>query len=605
MTTTIRVPSRKTTTRAVLRVLTVVGGLMPMAACSVAADDHGAMIPVAIDAPVDQRGMSGYGAYLAARRAQDDADDKAAAAYYRRALDADPTNGTLAHLSWYYALAAGQPDTAMPLASRAVALKPGVSLAALVLAIGDLQKGDYGDALTRAAAQKAEGLDVILSAMVRGWALVGSGKTDDAVALFKSIGAGVGSDPQVVALSNLHVAFAYDIGGKPDLAWDYYHRAINPPNTDLNIRAIQAAMSFLVRHDRAAEAQALVAAYKKAHPRSLLGDALARELTAAAANKSTPWWVVANAREGMAESLFNLGSSLAASTANDSARVFAQLALYLRPHFDFAEMLLGDIYQSQNRNTAAIAAYRQVQAGSLMYVLVRLRLAESLDAIDKTSEAVKLLTELEASEPNAFDVPTELGDIQRRHSHWPEAATAYRRALYLMGDSAPDQWNLYYSLGDVLYRGHQWPQAEMALKRSLELQPDRPEVLNYLGYSWIDRGEKLPEATAMLEKAVRLKPTDGYIIDSVGWAHYLSGDYKQAITDLEHAAELTPADPQVNDHLGDAYWRAGRHDEARFQWQRSLGLGPDPDEEKDLRRKLAGGEPVPPLTTAPAAAPPT
>ena len=88
-----------------------------------------------------------------------------------------------------------------------------------------------------------------------------------------------------------------------------------------------------------------------------------------------------------------------------------------------------------------------------------------------------------------------------------------------------------------------WEEAERDLLRANELSPDQPFLLNYLGYSWIDRGVNLERGKAMIQRAVELKPTDGYIIDSLGWALYRMGDFPGAVTNLERAVELKPLDP--------------------------------------------------------------
>jgi Flp pilus assembly protein TadD len=100
----------------------------------------------------------------------------------------------------------------------------------------------------------------------------------------------------------------------------------------------------------------------------------------------------------------------------------------------------------------------------------------------------------------------------------------------------------------------------------------------------------------MIEKAVELKPEDGYIVDSLGWAHYRTGDYAGAVQYLERAVELVPDDATINDHLGDAYWRAGRRLEARYQWQRALQFGPEQDDIPPIEGKLAHGLAPPPAT---------
>ena len=133
----------------------------------------------------------------------------------------------------------------------------------------------------------------------------------------------------------------------------------------------------------------------------------------------------------------------------------------------------------------------------------------------------------------------------------------------------------------------------------MDLYPDQPLVLNYLGYSWVDRGVHLDDAFKMLRQAVSLRPEDGYIVDSLGWAHFKLGDYDEAVKDLERAIELKPSDPTVNDHLGDAYWRVGRKLEAQFQWNHARDLNPDPEDLPNIVSKIDKGLPdLKPATTA-------
>ena len=113
-------------------------------------------------------------------------------------------------------------------------------------------------------------------------------------------------------------------------------------------------------------------------------------------------------------------------------------------------------------------------------------------------------------------------------------------------------------------------------------------VLNYLGYSLIEKKLNLQEAMEMVKKAVELRPNDGYIIDSLGWAYYQLGDYEQAVIHIERAVELLPADPIIAEHLGDAYWRVGRKLEAKFQWQHARDNKPEPVDLDAHRRQAQG-----------------
>ena len=114
-------------------------------------------------------------------------------------------------------------------------------------------------------------------------------------------------------------------------------------------------------------------------------------------------------------------------------------------------------------------------------------------------------------------------------------------------------------------------------------------MLNYLGYSWVEQGTNLERAMELIERAVALRPTDGYIVDSLGWAFYRLGDFQSAVKHLERAVELRADDPIITDHLGDIYWRVGRELEARFQWERALVLGAEEDAAAVIRQKLKDG----------------
>ena len=140
-------------------------------------------------------------------------------------------------------------------------------------------------------------------------------------------------------------------------------------------------------------------------------------------------------------------------------------------------------------------------------------------------------------------------------------------------------------------RSGQWAAAEKDLVAALAQQPNEPDLLNYLGYAWIDRGERLSEAMDMVKRAVAANPRSGAMVDSLGWAYYRIGDYRNAVEKLEEAVLLSPADPEINNHLGDAYWRVGRTIEARFQWSRALSLDPTPAIKADAEAKLKTGLP--------------
>jgi tetratricopeptide (TPR) repeat protein len=188
-----------------------------------------------------------------------------------------------------------------------------------------------------------------------------------------------------------------------------------------------------------------------------------------------------------------------------------------------------------------------------------------------------------------LEILDALGNIMRARKRYAEAIPYYDQALALVTKPERRHWVYYYARGTCYERIKNWEAAEADLEKALSLYPDQPLILNYLGYSWIDQGRKLKEGMAHIEKAVALKPDDGYIVDSLGWAHYMQGNFDEAVRYLERAVELKPDDPVLNDHLGDALWRVGREREARYQWDQALSLKPEPEDEVKIKKKLEAG----------------
>jgi Flp pilus assembly protein TadD len=255
-----------------------------------------------------------------------------------------------------------------------------------------------------------------------------------------------------------------------------------------------------------------------------------------------------------------------------------------------AQLLLADVLSAQNKPEASLAVLAEIPPSSPYSWSARLRIAANLEMLNRTDEAITQLKEMSEEAPRRASAAMQLGDLLRAKKRFAEAVEAYDEAMRrLTAAGIPERWSLFYSRGIALERSGQWKPSEADLLHALELKPDQPLVLNYLGYSWIDRGENLDRGLKMIEKAVELRPEDGYIVDSLGWAHYRLGDYPSAVQYLEKAIELVPEDPTINDHLGDAYWQSGRATEARFQWRRALQFGPEANEIKPIEAKLDSG----------------
>ena len=183
------------------------------------------------------------------------------------------------------------------------------------------------------------------------------------------------------------------------------------------------------------------------------------------------------------------------------------------------------------------------------------------------------------------------GSLQRSQRLYKEAIKSYTGAIEAAKRELYTEsiWPILFLRGISFERSKDWGLAEADFISALELSPDQPQILNYMGYSLLERKEKLDQAMRMISLAAEKAPESYHIIDSLGWAYYKSGEFEKALLYLERAMELESTDPIVNDHLGDVLWMLGRKREAQFQWKKSLSFKPEPVDQKNTEDKLTFG----------------
>ncbi len=218
----------------------------------------------------------------------------------------------------------------------------------------------------------------------------------------------------------------------------------------------------------------------------------------------------------------------------------------------------------------------------------KLLIAKSAAQLESARDGA-VIADVGAVARDDIDLYNALGKLYLDEKKYSEAVLNYSKAIDTLGKPRASDWFYFYGRGISYERMKDWPKAESDFKQALKLSPNRPDVLNYLGYSWVDQNLNLTEAMKLIRRAVKLKPNSGYYVDSLGWAHYRLGQYKDAVTFLEKAVALQPDDPVINDHLGDAYWRVGRQLEAKYQWKHVQSLSPEKELVEQLKSKLVYG----------------
>jgi tetratricopeptide (TPR) repeat protein len=519
------------------------------------------------------------GNYLAARYAGSSRDMAAAAAYYRAALRADPKNEDLMERTFLSVLANGAVEEAMPLAERLSTVDRNQRIARLALAVRALKRNQNAPARTLLVQSMRGPIADLTATLLSAWATAGAGDVKGAI---DSIDRLQGPDWYLV-FKDLHAGLILELAGQRKEAGKRLERAYR---LDSNaIRTVDAYARWAARNGDRETALKVYEGFAKVLPDHPLVNAVLAELKAG--KPIGP--MVRTTAAGAAEVLFGLGAALGRQGGEDIGQIYLQLAIYLDPEHPLALLSLADLYETLKKPELAIEAYARVPANSPLKRNADIQTGLNLETMEKSDEAKKQLDQLVDQRPDDLEAIVALGNVLRSRKQWKEAADVYSKALDRIPEPTRQHWTLFYFRGICFERAKDWPRAEKDLQKALELYPEQPQVLNYLGYSWVDQGLNLDQAMKMIRRAVELRPNDGYIVDSLGWAYYRLGRYNEAAAELERAIELKPEDPVINDHLGDAYWRVSRELEARFQWTHARDNKPEPEDLTRIEEKLKTG----------------
>lgn len=541
----------------------------------------------------DPRQPSPTGSYLSGQAALRQMQAAPASSYLRDALEGEYNHPRVLQAAIIAFAADGRLEQAAAAARNMLEVDASNPLARLVVATEDLRQGRFNQVIAELESLGPESFAGITGAIVRAWALIGEGRFDEAMTSLDPV-AETGLGDFLV----FHKSLMADQAGLYDEAIRLMAQAYEAD--PYVARIVEAYARMLGNRGRFDEAMDLLEAYEAEGLTHPLVAAVRTDIEA----RRAPGAFAASVQSGAAEMYHGIGVALARERNPELALMFLRIGLTLDPQADVIAMVLGQFLDDADNHEAANALYDAVPAGSPMKPTAVVRMAENIDAMGDRTEALRRLNNIVTANPEDADALSVLGDMQRDEKLYAEAAATYTRILDLTpGDSASD-WRYYYVRGISYERNKEWPKAEADFKRALELRPDQPQVLNYLGYSWVDQGVHLVEALEMIEKAVAAAPNDGYIIDSLGWAYYRLGRYEEAVATLEQAVMLKPNDPEINDHLGDAYWRAGRKLEARFQYNIASAVDKEGVVRERVAKKLASpdqgplDEPVPPARAA-------
>ncbi|MEE4187388.1 MAG: tetratricopeptide repeat protein [Roseobacter sp.] len=536
---------------------------------------------MAVALPATAQSVSGP--YLAARSAAMHNDYEQAAEYFARALTRDPTNIELMDNALVAYLALGRLDRALPIAEAMRGVGQSSQITQLVLTADMVQRGEFDGLVDGETVGQRIG--PLVDGLVQAWALMGTGEVNDALVRFDQIAAQQGLQAFALFHKAMALASVGDFEGAEDIFSADATRSVLQTR-----RGVLARVEILSQLDREDEALELIQTMFAGTTDPEIDAVIAR----LAEDEPMPFTHVNTVQQGFAEVFFTVAAVLRGEAGPEYTILFAQVARILRPDHVDAILLTAELFEGMEQYGVAIEVLKDVAATHPAYHAAELGRAAALRRSGREEAAIEVLEQLARSHGNLATVQSALGDALRQQDRFEEAIQAYDRALAITETTGGNSWFLLYARAISHERLGNWEPAEADFRAALEQNPGQPQVLNYLGYSLVEKRIKLDEALEMIEEAVAASPDSGYIIDSLGWALYRLGRYEEAVPHMERAVELMAVDPVVNDHLGDVYWAVGRYREAEFQWSRALSfldqaqMMEDIDPER-IRRKLEVG----------------
>tara|TARA_B100001063_G_scaffold8748_1_gene6772 strand:+ start:1370 stop:3058 length:1689 start_codon:yes stop_codon:yes gene_type:complete len=292
------------------------------------------------------------------------------------------------------------------------------------------------------------------------------------------------------------------------------------------------------------------------------------------------------------EILYITANALSSQSLYSLSNFYLNLAKYLNPNFHSYDTLLAEnffktsklkkakqIYKNLSKNGAAFDWYSTKQLAKIF-----------IQEQDK-SEAFKLLNKSYNNLQNKkiYEI-FDYAEFLKNNEKFEKSIPLYSKILNQIKHDHPLYTEATDGRGVAYERIGEWKKAEKDLLASLKANPNQAYVINYLAYSWIEKGIKIKKSLDMLEKANKLRSNDPYITDSLGWALFKLERYKDAKNYLQLAVKLLPADPIVNDHYGDVLWKNGNKIQARYYWNYVLNLEKTEDDlKKTIEEKLIKG----------------
>ena len=363
-----------------------------------------------------------------------------------------------------------------------------------------------------------------------------------------------------------------------------FKNLVNDQNTDFS-RYTFFYIDYLLKKGLPQKATLVLEAKLLDVPRNILLNQLYSDIRKERQNYLQNSFNCKNISHIIAELFYITANALSSQSLYSFSNFYVNLAKYLNQNFFSYNTLLaenfvmvGD-YEKANKIYLLLKKFGENYSWHSSKQIARLK-NEKLKTKEALFEIEKSYRNLKS--PNLYQT-YDFAQFLKNNQKFKESIKYYTKVIKNISTAHELYPKAKYGRGIAYEQLDEWAKAEKDFLDSLEAKPDQAYVINYLAYSWIEKGINIEKSLKMLEKANRLRSNDGYITDSLGWALYKLKKYEQAKEYLKKAVQLMPSDPIVNDHFADILWVNGEKLQARYYWKYVLNLE---EAEEDLKNKI-------------------
>ena len=527
--------------------------------------------------------LANSGSYIAGQFAEKEGDFKNASYYYIDLISRGDSEREIITRSVIYAALAGNFEIATAISRKIDDLQLNYPVANLIIFTEAVRKREKSEIL-RAFERHKKNFPEIFKIVTEFWILIIDNKKDEAFRLINSISINNEAQLQIINYNQL-LAYVY---------FDEYEQAktlyenMEFSNFLFDSESALALVQYFQKYKEGGVSDSIISKAWSASENTYYIQAFKNKLSnggVSDAIRITPY-------KQIAEVFFRWSQSSQRGAENIINKSFyLSLANFADPTSSFLKFNLATILNDSGNYELSREILDNFSNDDVFFMDSIVENSFAIEQLDSNESALEYIQQFIIDGYANARLLKTYGSLQRSMSLFQEAIKSYTRAIEVARRETYTEsiWPILFLRGISFERSKNWALAESDFISALELSPDQPQVLNYMGYSLLERKEKLDQALKMIILAAEKSPDSYHIIDSLGWAYYKKGDFGKALLYLEKAMEIESTDPIVNDHLGDVLWMLGRKREAKFQWKKSLSFNPESVDQKNTEDKLKFG----------------